>query len=178
MPRGRIEVITGGMFGGKTGELVRRLRNATYAKKVVMAFKHASDDRYDDVKIGSHDGMKFDAIPKNTAAEILEAVADADVVGIDEGQFFHPGLVEACEAMANAGKRVIVAGLDLDSMAIPFGPMPHLMAIAEVVIKLHAVCMVCGEPACRTQHKAGKTEQVEVGADAYEARCRKHWTPA
>ena len=178
MPGGRIEVITGGMFSGKTEELVRRLRRAKIAKKNIIAFKHASDDRYDAVQIGSHNGLKFDAIPVTTIAELVEKAVEAEVVGIDEVQFFPPEIVDACEDLANTGVRVIVAGLDLDSMAIPFGPIPNLMAIAEEVDKLHAVCMVCGEPACRSQHKAGKADQVEVGAAAYEARCRKHWTPA
>jgi len=177
MHRGRIEVITGGMFSGKSEELVRRLRRATFARKKVRAFKHSSDDRYHDTHIGCHSGIQFDALPKDTAFEILAASEGADVVGIDEAQFFHPGLVEVCEKLANTGKRVVVAGLDLDSEGHPFGPMPHLMAIAEDVDKLHAVCMVCGERACRSQHKAGKTELVEVGAAAYEARCRGCWTP-
>jgi len=178
MPRGRIEVITGGMFSGKSEELVRRLRRANIAKKSVIVFKHDSDDRYDAVNIGCHNGLKYDAIPVPSSAEIKRHARGHEVVGIDEVQFFHPGIVEVCEELANIGVRVIVAGLDLDSMGIPFGPIPQLMAIAEDVDKLHAVCMTCGEPACRSQHKAGKSEQVEVGASSYEARCRKHWTPA
>ena len=178
MQRGRLEVITGGMFSGKSEELVRRLRRAQIARKRVKAFKHASDDRYDTVKIGCHSGLKFDAIPVASLNEIRDLARGAEVIGFDEIQFFHPGIVDVCEELANLGVRVIVAGLDLDSKGVPFGPIPHLMAIAETVTKLHAVCMVCGEPACRSQHKAGKSEQVEVGAAAYEARCRGCWTPA
>ena len=162
---------------GKSEELVRRLRRAVIAKKSVIVFKHDSDDRFDAAKIGCHNGLKYDATPVPSSDDVRLRARGHEVVGIDEIQFFNSGIVEVCEELANVGVRVIVAGLDLDSMAVPFGPMPHLMAIAEVVTKLHAVCMVCGEPACRTQHKAGKTEQVEVGADAYEARCRKCWTP-
>jgi len=178
MPKGRIEVITGGMFSGKSEELVRRLKRAEIARRPVVAFKHASDNRYDDAKIGSHSGVKFDATPVTTLSELVDLAQGAEVVGIDEVQFFPPEIVDVCEELANRGVRVISAGLDQDSKGKPFGPIPHLMAIAEDVTKLHAVCMVCGEPACRSQHKAGKTKQVEVGANAYEARCRKCWTPA
>jgi len=181
MSNGRIEVIAGGMFGGKSTELVRRLICAQIARKKVVAFKHAADDRYDAVQIGCHNGLRFQATPVSTSAEIMALVkADPEirVVGIDEGQFFDDDLPEVCENMANAGIRVIVAALDNDSKGKPFGPIPYLMALAEDVDKLKAVCMVCGEPACRSQHKAGKAAQVEVGADAYEARCRSCWTPA
>jgi thymidine kinase len=175
MSRGRIEVITGCMFSGKSEELNRRLRRARIARKGVFAVKHASDDRYDESAICSHNGAKFEANPLATVADIRERSRGAEVVGIDEGQFFHPGLVELCEELANNGVRVIVAGLDQDSDAKPFGPIPELMVIAEDVTKLTAVCVVCGEPATRSYHKAGKAEQVEVGADAYEARCRACW---
>jgi thymidine kinase len=175
MPKGRIEVITGPMFSGKSEELVRRLRRAKIARKSVRAFKHASDDRYDAVKIGCHNGVTFDATPLSTVDELREATRGLEVVGIDEGQFFQPGLVELCEELANNGVRVIIAGLDQDSDANPFGPIPELMVLAEEVIKLTAVCVVCGEPATRSYHKAGKAQQVEVGAVAYEARCRACW---
>jgi len=175
MPHGRIEVITGCMFSGKSEELVRRLRRAKIGKKSVRAFKHASDDRYDTVKIGCHTGATFDATPAGSVAELRERVRGLEVVGIDEGQFFHPGLVELCEDLANIGVRVIVAGLDQDSDAKPFGPIPHLMVIAEEVTKLSAVCIQCGEPASRSYHLTGKASQVEVGASQYEARCRGCW---
>jgi len=160
------------MFSGKSEELVRRLRRAVIAKKNVKAFKHASDDRYDAVDIGCHTGVKFEARPMLSTIELVAAWTGADVVGIDEAQFFGESLGPLCEAMANHGVRVIIAGLDLDSDGNPFGVIPYLMAIAEDVTKLHAICVVCGEDASRSYHKAGKTEQVEVGADAYEARCR------
>ena len=172
MSRGRIEVISGCMFSGKSEELVRRLRRAVIAKKVVKAFKPAIDDRYHTQKIGCHGGATFDAVPLHTLDDVLPLVSYTDVVGFDEAQFFHPGLVDLAETLANRGVVVIIAGLDMDSDGKPFGPIPHLMAAAEHVTKLHAICMVCGEDASRSFHKTGKTEQVEVGADAYEARCR------
>ncbi len=172
MPHGRIEVITGCMFSGKSEELVRRLRRAVIAKKSVRAFKHASDDRYDPTDIGCHTSVTFEARPVPSTLELIAAWSGADVVGIDEAQFFGESLGPLCEALANNGVVVIVAGLDLDSDGNPFGVIPYLMAIAETVTKLHAICMVCGEDASRSYHKGGKTEVVEVGADAYEARCR------
>lgn len=177
MSKGRIEVIAGGMFSGKSEELVRRLRRATIARKRVVAIKHSSDDRYHQAHIGCHTGVTFEATPLKTVEEIaLYLDRDIDVVGIDEGQFFEPGLAELCESLANRGVRVLVAGLDQDSSGKPFGPIPSLMAVAEEVTKLHAVCLVCGEEASRSYHKAGKTEQVEVGASQYEARCRMCWS--
>ena len=172
MTRGRIEVICGGMFGGKSSELVRRLSRAQIARKKVQAFKHSSDDRYHQTHIGCHTGSTHEAIPVNTVADIEAMSEGFDVVGIDEVQFFDTCLVGLCERMANRGVRVILAGLDLDSDAHPFGPMPHLMAIAEEVTKLHAVCVVCGEEASRSFYKGRKDHQVEVGASQYEARCR------
>ena len=175
MSRGRIEVITGGMYSGKSEELVRRLRRAEIAHKRVRAIKHASDDRYHQTSIGSHTGVLFEAVPLSSVAEMGFVVKGIQVLGIDEAQFFDPGLVDFCDEMANLGLRVIVAGLDQDSSGKPFGPIPHLMAIAEEVTKLHAVCVICGEEASRSYHKGGKTEQVEVGASQYEARCRTCW---
>ena len=160
---------------GKSEELVRRLRRAIIAKKVVRAIKHASDDRYHQTHIGSHAGLTFEAVPLSTVAEMGFVVRGIQVLGIDEAQFFQPGLVEFCEEMANLGMRVIVAGLDQDSNGKPFGPIPHLMSIAEEVTKLHAVCVVCGEEASRSYHKGQKEHQVEVGASQYEARCRGCW---
>jgi len=172
---GRIEVITGCMFSGKSEELVRRLRRAQIARKRVLAIKHSSDDRYDVTDIGCHTGDKFKAVTAADVPELAALIQDVDVVGIDEGQFFHPGLVELCEELANNGVRVIVAGLDQDSNAEPFGPIPALMVIAEDVTKLTAVCVQCGAPATRSYHKGRKTDQVEVGANQYEARCRHCW---
>jgi thymidine kinase len=163
------------MFSGKSEELSRRLRRAKIARKRVLSVKHSSDDRYDSKAICSHSGGRLEAVPLGTPDEILTAAVGYSVIGIDEAQFFPPGLVGVCEYLANQGKRVLVAGLDQDSDAKPFGPIPHLMVIAESVTKLTAICMVCGESASRSYHKAGKTEQVEVGASAYEARCRACW---
>jgi len=175
MSRGRIEVITGCMFGGKSEELVRRLRRAQIAKKRVGAFKHASDDRYDPVNIGCHTGVTFVAKPCHNVGDLNKMAQGLDVIGIDEAQFFLPVLIEFCEDKANSGVRVIVAGLDLDSNGQLFGPIPALMAMAEDVTKLSAVCVSCGEPASRTFHKGPKEHQVEVGASQYEARCRSCW---
>jgi len=175
MSKGRIEVIAGGMFSGKSEELVRRLRRAKIAQKRVKAFKHASDDRYHKTHIGSHTGTTFEAHPLNLAAAIEEAAEGFNVIGIDEAQFFEPGLAEMCERLANKGVRVIVAGLDQDSQGKPFGPIPELMAVAEDVTKLHAICVVCGEDASRSYHKGLKEHQVEVGVTQYEARCRTCW---
>jgi len=180
MSRGRIEVITGCMFSGKSSELVRRLRRAQIARRGVVVVKHASDDRYDARAICSHNGSKLEAVPAQTVQDIERAVRatlGCEVVGIDEAQFYGDELVILCEELANNGDgvRVIVAGLEQDSDAKPFGPIPALMVVAEEVTKLSAVCVVCGEPATRSYHKAGKAEQVEVGAAQYEARCRHCW---
>ncbi len=176
MFKGRIEVITGCMFSGKSEELSRLLRRAKIARKKVLSVKHSSDDRYDKTAICSHNGGKLEAVTMATADEIRAAASDFEVIGIDEAQFFHPGLIELCEDLANSGKRVIVAGLDQDSDAKPFGPIPHLMVVAEYVTKLMAICVQCGEPASRSQHLTGKALQVEVGASQYEARCRGCWS--
>jgi len=178
MPRGRIEVIAGGMFSGKTEELVRRLRRAIIARKSVRAVKHFTDNRFHETNLGCHSGLSFDAIPLKDAEAIYRQVRGFEVVGIDEAQFFGADLPDVCERLANAGVRVIVAGLDLTAEGVPFEPMPALMALAEDVTKLHAVCVVCGEPACRSHHRAGKGTDIEVGAEAYEARCRGCWKDA
>jgi len=162
------------MFSGKSERLVCRLNRALkYERKRVIAFKHASDTRYHDTHIGGHGGGRFPATPTADIAVIEEMAREYDVVGIDEGQFFSHTLVAACTRLADAGKRVIIAGLDLDSKGQPFGPMPALMAVAELVKKQHAVCMVCQDEASRSFHKGGKDVQVEVGVEQYEARCRK-----
>ena len=175
MSRGRVEVVTGSMFCGKSEELVRRLRRAKIAKKRVRAFKHASDDRYHKTHIGCHTGTTFEAYPMSTVAAIEVSAEGFDVIGIDEAQFFEPGLAAMCERLANKGVRVIVAGLDQDSKGKPFGPIPELMSVAEDVTKLHAVCVVCGEDASRSYYKGMKEHQVEVGVSKYEARCRTCW---
>lgn len=179
---GSIEVITGSMFCGKTDELIRRLRRATIAKQNVQVFKPSIDSRYDVVKIASHAGGQYDAIPVNSASEIYDWIKpETTVVAIDEAQFFDDNLIELTSRLADKGIRVIVAGLDTDFRGEPFGPMPAMMAKAERVDKLHAICMVCNGPACRTQRLVnGRPARYDdpvviVGADEmYEARCREH----
>lgn len=179
---GSLEVICGSMFCGKTEELIRRLRRARIAKQNVQAFKPAIDNRYEEAKVTSHSGLDVDAIPVGSSAEILEKLdPKATVVGVDEAQFFDDGIVDVVEQLAESGLRVIVTGLDTDFRGEPFGKMPVLMARAEKVDKLRAICMVCGEEASRTQRLVnGKPAHyddpiVVVGAqELYEARCRKH----
>jgi len=179
---GSIEVVCGSMFSGKTDELIRRLVRATIAKQKVQVFKPAIDIRYAVEKVTSHAGTNFDAIPVEKAAEIREKLeADTTVVGIDEAQFFDPEVVEVARELASNGIRVIVAGLDMDFKGEPFGPMPILMSLAEDVAKLHAICMVCGDEASRTQRLVnGEPARYDdpiviVGAsEMYEARCREH----
>ena len=179
---GSIEVITGSMFSGKTDELIRRLRRARIARQKVQVFKPVIDNRYAAEKVTSHAGGEFEATPLARAADILPAVeADTTVVAIDEAQFFEPGVVELCRALARRGLRVIAAGLDQDFRGEPFGPMPQLLAVAEHVDKLHAICAVCGGEASRTQRlingqPAGYDDPiVAVGAsELYEARCAEH----
>ncbi len=179
---GVIEVICGSMFSGKTDELIRRLRRATIARQKVQVFKPAIDNRYAVQKVTSHAGSDYDALPILTASEILTNLhPDTTVVGIDEAQFFDGEIVSIVKRLANQGVRVIVAGLDTDFRGEPFGPMPVLMAEAEQVDKLQAICMVCGEPGTRTQRLVnGKPAHyhdpvVIVGAaEMYEARCRAH----
>lgn len=179
---GSIEVITGSMFCGKTDELIRRLRRATIARQKVQVFKPVIDTRYAVEKVTSHAGSEYDALPVQRAREIVERLKKGTtVVGIDEAQFFDEEIIPISQMLADQGVRVIVAGLDTDFRGEPFGPLPFLMAKAEVVDKLHAICMVCGEAACRTQRLVnGKPANyndpvVIVGAaELYEARCRKH----
>lgn len=178
---GWIEVITGSMYCGKSEELIRRVRRAKIAKQEVQVFKPAIDDRYHKANVASHNGEQLEAIPIDQAADILGRLKpDVDVIAIDEANFFDQQLVDLCEHLADQGFRVIVAGLDRDFRGEPFGPMPGLMALAEYVDKLHAICVQCGNPASRTQRLiAGKPAQYDdpiilVGAtDVYEARCRK-----
>jgi len=163
------------MFSGKTEELIRRLRRAAYARQRVEIYKPRIDTRYDAIEIVSHSRQSLTARPIGKAKEILElAAADVEVVGIDEAQFFDRSLVEVAQTLANRGVRVVVAGLDQDFRGVPFEPMPELLAVAEFVTKSLAICMVCGNPAGRSQRISRESGRVLVGAsDAYEARCRK-----
>jgi thymidine kinase len=172
---GWIEIIVGSMFSGKSEELIRRLKRAKIARQKVQVFKPKIDNRYSDEEIASHSGLKHDSFPVANTAELKEMIdEDTRVIGIDEGQFFDAGLVEVVNRLANEGKRVIVAGLDQDYRGVPFGPMPHLLAIAEFVTKTHAICVKCGETANYSQRTFESAELVEVGASGkYEARCRR-----
>ncbi len=180
--QGSIEVICGSMFSGKTDELIRRLVRAKIARQKVLVFKPAIDVRYAQGKVTSHAGADFDAFPVSEAKEILGRVAaDTTVVGIDEAQFMDSGVVDVVQTLAERGVRVLVAGLDMDFRGEPFGPMPRMMSQAERVDKLHAICMVCGDEASRTQRLVdGKPARYDdpvviVGAaEMYEARCRLH----
>jgi thymidine kinase len=179
---GWIEVICGSMFSGKTEELIRRLRRAQIARQRIQVFKPGIDLRYTDKAIASHNGLQEQAVPVNDSAELLAHLdPTADVVAIDEVQFFDAAIVDVCNTLADQGKRVICAGLDMDFRGVPFGPIPQLLAIAEHVDKLHAICVVCGAEASRTQRLiAGKPAYIDdpivlVGAsEVYEARCRAH----
>jgi len=178
--RGCIEVVCGSMFSGKTEELLRRVKRARLARQRVLLFKPRIDNRYDDVKVVSHDGLKAEAAAVSTAAELVSFVDvdTAQVVGIDEAQFFDDAIVDVAERLANAGLRVICAGLDQDFRGRPFGPMAALMSIAEYVTKLHAVCSRCGAAACRSQRLVGQEGQLFVGGAAdYEPRCRRCFVP-
>jgi len=179
---GSVEVICGSMFCGKTDELIRRLRRATIAKQKVQVFKPVIDLRYGVEKVTSHAGSDFDATPVQNASQIMELLEDdTTVVGIDEAQFFDPEIETVVENLADEGLRVIVAGLDLNFKGEPFGSMPFIMARAEQVLKLQAICMVCGGPASRSQRLVNDRPAryddpiIIVGAsEMYEARCRKH----
>jgi len=180
--RGRIEVICGSMFSGKSEELIRRVRRAEIARQRVAVFKPLLDDRYDRRQVASHDGARVEAVPVRESADILAQLPDGvTVAAIDEAQFLDAGIVDVAQALAGRGVRVIVAGLDMDFRGEPFGAMPRVMALAETVDKLQAICMVCGAPASRTQRlvngrPAAYTDPIIlIGAqEAYEARCREH----
>ena len=176
---GWIEVITGCMFSGKTEELIRRLRRAQIAKQKVKIFKPKIDSRYSKNSIVSHNEQSLPSILIENIVEVVERAKDAQVIGIDEAQFFNEETVHICNKLASQGKRVIVAGLDQDYTGKPFEPIPQLLAIAEYITKQHAICVVCGNPADKTQRKTTESERVIVGAaDIYEARCRKcHYIP-
>ncbi len=179
---GWIEVICGSMFSGKTEELIRRLRRAEIARQRIQVFKPAVDVRYAEKAIASHNGLQLNALPVKDGEELLQQLSpEADVVAIDEVQFFEDDVVELCNELAEQGKRVICAGLDMDFRGVPFGPIPQLLAIAEKVDKLQAICVICGQPASRTQRLIeGRPACYEdpvllVGAsEVYEARCREH----
>jgi thymidine kinase len=172
-PKGWIEVICGSMFSGKTEELIRRLKRAQYANMKVEIFKPALDVRYDDVQIVSHDANSIKSTPINSSSNLLLISANVDVVGIDEAQFFDEGLPDVCEALANKGVRVIIAGLDMDFLGKPFGPMPSLMAKAEFVTKVHAICMRCGDFATHSFRLVESDNTVLLGEkESYEPRCR------
>jgi thymidine kinase len=178
-PRGWIEVITGSMFSGKSEELIRRLRRAQIARQKVQIFKPTLDDRFAEGHIISHSEMRIPSENLASSRELLNRVLpDTEVVGIDEGQFFDADLPAVCSALADQGKRVIVAGLDQDYLGKPFEPIPQLLAIAEYITKTLAICMVCGAPANRTQRLVASSERVLVGAQGtYEARCRQCFDP-
>lgn len=175
---GWIEVICGSMFSGKTEELIRRMRRARIARQRVEIFKPALDTRYDPEAVVSHDESAIPSTPVSSSSQILLLTSDAGVVGIDEGQFFDEGLVEVCSQLARDGRRVIVAGLDQDYLGKPFEPMPRLMAVAEYVTKLHAICMVCGAPANHSQRLTRADSRLLLGAtETYEPRCRRCFLP-
>lgn len=170
---GWIEIIAGGMFSGKSEELIRRLRRAVIARQRVQVFKPILDDRFATDEVVSRDERRLKALAVATSQELLTRVEiGVQVVGVDEIQFFDPGIVEVCMQLADAGIRVIAAGLDQDYMRRPFGPMPGLLAVAEEVSKMHAVCVRCRGAAHYSQRVSGGDAQVEVGDSSYEARCR------
>ena len=179
--KGRIEVICGSMFSGKTEELIRRLRRAQIARQQIQVFKPVIDNRYHAERVTSHNGADFEALPVASSQRILETLDEnTTVVAIDEVQFFDTAVIDICEQLVEQGRRVICAGLDMDFRGVPFGPIPDLMARSEHVRKLHAICVVCGEEASRTQRlidgqpAAFDDPVVLVGADeVYEARCRQ-----
>ena len=170
---GRIEVVCGSMFSGKTEELIRRLRRAKFARQRVEIFKPAIDTRYSDEEVVSHDHNAIPSTPLDSSASILLLSADIDVVGIDEAQFFDMGLVDVCNQLANRGVRVIIAGLDMDYKGIPFGPMPALCAIADDVTKVHAICVRCGNLAYLSHRTVQNDRRVLLGeTQQYEPLCR------
>lgn len=171
---GWIEVICGSMFSGKTEELIRRLNRAKIAQLSVEIFKPKIDVRYHTDNVVSHNQTSIKSIAVGVSFEIVENVSECDVVGIDEAQFFDEGIIEVANQLANQGKRVIVAGLDMDSNGKPFGTMPALMSIAEYITKVHAICVKCGEIAHYSHRKVANSEQILVGEiESYEALCRK-----
>jgi len=170
---GWIEVVTGCMFSGKTEELIRRIKRATIANQEVKIFKPAKDIRYSETEVVSHDENAIPSIPVKKCIDIIEQKGTAEVIGIDEAQFFGNDLIHVCEKLALDGIRVVIAGLDLDFRGIPFGPMPNLMAVAEYVTKVHAICPHCGNLATHSYRLTNDQSTVLLGEkDAYEPRCR------
>ena len=176
---GRIEVVCGSMFSGKTEELIRRLRRAQFAKQKVEIYKPAIDVRYSEEDVVSHDKNHILSTPIDSSASILLLSSDIDVVGIDEAQFFDMGIIDVCNELANRGVRVIVAGLDMDYKGVPFGPMPALCAIADDVTKVHAICVNCGNLAYVSHRKVESTQRVLLGETTeYEPLCRECYQKA
>ena len=175
---GWIEVISGSMFSGKSEELIRRLRRAQIARQAVAIFKPIVDTRFSDSDIVSHNQQRIPSRPVESPEQILKLAASAQVVGIDEAQFFPDDIVSVVKQLAHAGKRIVIAGLDKDYRGLPFGPLPQLMAEAEYVTKTLAICIQCGEPAAFTQRLTKDEEQIIIGeTDIYEARCRQCFDP-
>lgn len=176
---GCVEVICGSMFSGKTEELIRRLKRAQFANQKIAIFKPTIDNRYSDVDVVSHDLHSIKSTPVTSPVKMLEVDDDVQVVGIDEAQFFDASLVEVVQTLANKGVRVIIAGLDTDYLGKPFGPMPALMAIAEDVQKVHAICVKCGNLANHSHRLSSSTRLVELGEkDIYEPLCRHCYNAA
>ncbi len=172
--RGRIEVICGSMFSGKTEELIRRLKRAKFARQRVEIFKPAIDVRYSEAEVVSHDSNSIASTPIESSGSMLLFASEIDVIGIDEAQFFDDGLVEVCNQLANNGIRVIIAGLDMDFKGIPFGPMPGLCAIADEVSKVHAICVKCGQLAYISHRIVENEKRVLLGEkEEYEPLCRE-----
>lgn len=170
---GWIEVVCGSMFSGKTEELIRRLKRAQFANQKLLLFKPVIDNRYHEENVVSHQGSSLKALPVNNSSEILDIWTNEKVIAIDEAQFFDEGIVEVCNSLAKKGVRVILAGLDMDYMGEPFGPMPKLLSIAEYVTKVHAICVSCGNLAQFSHRTASETGQVLVGAiEKYKPLCR------
>lgn len=176
---GRIEVVCGSMFSGKTEELIRRMRRAMFARQKVEIFKPSVDTRYSEEDVVSHDRHKIQSTPIDSSGQILLLASDIDVVGIDEAQFFDDGLVDVCNQLANRGIRVIVAGLDMDFKGIPFGPIPALLAIADEVTKVHAICVRCGALAYVSHRTVANNRRVLIGeTQEYEPLCRECYQKA
>lgn len=177
--RGRVEVICGSMFSGKTEELIRRMKRAQFARQKVEIFKPAIDTRYDADDVVTHEGIAIPSTPVDNSASILLLGSNCEVIGIDEAQFFDENLPSVCNELAHRGIRVIVAGLDIDYRGVPFGPMPALCAIADEVQKMHAICVRCGSLAYISHRIAGGHQQVQLGATKeYEPLCRECYQQA
>lgn len=179
MRRGRIEVICGSMFSGKTEELIRRIKRAIFAKQKVEIFKPALDTRYSEADVVSHEGNSIPSTPIDSSASLLLLAQGNDVIGIDEAQFFDENIIDVCNQLANQGIRIIIAGLDLDFKGVPFGPMPKLLAIADEVSKVHAICVRCGALAYVSHRLVNIEKQVLLGEkDEYEPLCRECYKKA